>query len=74
MTMTHLLKKAFEEASRLDEAEQNAVGQWLLEELASDRRWDDIFHGSRDALKKLADEARKEHRASRTRPLDPNTL
>ena len=62
--MTHLLKKAFEEASRLEEAEQDAVGQWLLSELATDRRWDRAFEASPDALAKLAEEARGEHRAS----------
>lgn len=72
--MTRLLKQAFEEASRLEEAEQDAVGQWLLDELASDRRWDDAFQGSGDALAKLADEARREHRAGQTRPLDPEAL
>jgi len=72
--MTRLLKKAFEEASRLAEAEQDAVGQWLLDELAAERRWDDAFQGSREALANLADEARQEHRASQTRPLDPDAL
>jgi hypothetical protein len=72
--MTRLLKKAFEEASRLDEAEQEAVGQWLLDELASERRWDDVFKGSRDPLAKLADEARHEHRAGQTQSLDPDAL
>jgi hypothetical protein len=72
--MTHLLKKAFEEASRLAETEQDAVGQWLLDELASDRRWDDAFHDSPAALAKLADEARDEHRAGQTQSLDPDAL
>ena len=72
--MTRLLKKAFEEASRLEDAEQDAVGQWLLDELASERRWDDLFGGSRDALANLADEARAEHRTAQTRPLDPDAM
>ena len=72
--MTHLLKKAFEEASRLAESEQNAVGQWLLDELTSDRQWDDAFQRSPEALAKLADEAREEHRASNTHPLAPDAL
>jgi len=74
MMMTHLLKRAFEEASQLGENEQDAVGQWLLDELASERRWDETFERSRDSLGKLADEARDEHRASQTRSLDPNAL
>ena len=72
--MTRLLKQAFEEASRLAETEQDAVGQWLLDELASERRWNDAFQNSRDTLEKLAGEARNEHRASQTRPLEPDSL
>ena len=72
--MTRLLKKAFDEASRLEEAEQDAVGQWLLDELASERRWDDAFRRSGDSLAKLAEEAREEHRAGQTRHLDPDAL
>lgn len=72
--MTHLLKRAFEEASQLDEHEQDAVAQWLLSELASERRWDEAFECSRDPLAKLADEARDEYRASQTHPLDPDKL
>jgi len=74
MMMTHLLKKAFEEASRLGEAEQDAVGEWLLAELASNRRWDDAFQRSHDLLAWLADEARQEHQAGQTRALDPDAL
>ena len=62
--MTRLLKKAFEEASRLADTEQDAVGQWLLDELASEHRWNEAFEDSPDALVKLADEARREHHAS----------
>ncbi len=72
--MTHLLKKAFEEASRLGAADQDAVGQWLLDELASERQWENAFDGSAEALAKLADEARREHRASQSRRLDPDAL
>ncbi len=35
--MTDLLKKAFDVASRLPEHEQDAVAEWLLTELASER-------------------------------------
>ena len=70
--MTKLLKQAFEEVSKLDGAEQDSVARWLLEELASERRWDEAFQRSPDPLGKLADEALGEHRAGRTRPLDPD--
>lgn len=36
--MTKLLKRAFEEASKLPQEEQDALARILLEELASERR------------------------------------
>jgi hypothetical protein len=41
--MTKLLQKAFDEASKLSEGEQDALGRVLLEELASERRWDEFL-------------------------------
>jgi hypothetical protein len=55
--MTKLLQKAFDEASKLPEVEQDALGRMLLEELASERRWEELFAGSHDLLAELADEA-----------------
>ncbi len=72
--MTKLLEKAFEEASRLPEDEQNALARALLEELASERRWDELFASSGDLLSQLAEEALKDHRAGRTEELDPKKL
>ncbi len=72
--MTNLLQKAFDEASKLPEAEQDALGRALLEELASERRWQELFAASHDVLADLADEALAEHRAGRTEKLDPDKL
>jgi hypothetical protein len=69
--MTKLLQKAFDEASKLPEAEQDALGRVLLEELASERRWEQLFAGSHDLLAELADDALAEHRAGRTEKLNP---
>ncbi len=55
--MTKLLKRAFEEASRLPEMDQNALAKWVLEELHSEKAWSKSFAGSEDVLEKLADEA-----------------
>ncbi len=68
--MTKALKKAFDAASKLPEAEQDALATAILEELESERRWDELFSRSADILGRLADEALAEHRAGRTRPLD----
>jgi len=56
--MTKLLEKAFEEASRLPEVDQNALAKWVLDELHSERAWEKAFAESDDALEKLADEVR----------------
>lgn len=72
--MTKLLKKAFDEASRLPQKEQDAFARILLEELASERRWEELFAGSHDLLGQLADEALAEHHAGRTEELDPRKL
>jgi hypothetical protein len=72
--MTKLLQRAFDEASKLPEGEQDALGRVLLEELASERRWEEIFAGSEDLLAELADQALAEHLARRTEKLDPEKL
>jgi len=72
--MTKLLQEAFDQASKLPETEQDALGRILLEELASDRRWENLFAGSQDLLEELADQALAEHEAGRTEKLDPETM
>ncbi len=72
--MTEILEKAFAEAAKLPEAEQEAIATWILEELASDQRWREALEGSADALARLAEEATTEHREARTRLLDPDRL
>jgi len=72
--MTQMLKRAFDEASRRPEALQDAIAALVLAELASEQRWDESFARSQDALAALAEEALVEHRAGRTRPLDPDSL
>jgi len=72
--MTKLLKKAFEEAAKLPDEDQDALAQAVLAELASERRWDELFARSTDVLSELAEEALAEHRAGRTKPLDPDRL
>lgn len=69
--MTDLLKKAFEEASKLPGPEQDALAKVLLDELRSERSWQSAF-GPRErvGLSKLAEEARREYNASETRRLD----
>ena len=72
--MRGTLEKAFAEAAKLPEDEQEAIAAWILEELASEQRWRGALDGSADALARLADEAAAEYREGRTRPLDPDRL
>ena len=72
--MTKLLEEAFAEASKLPEQEQDALAAVILEELASERRWDQAFADSADLLAQLANQALAEHRAGKTHVLDPERL
>jgi HEPN domain-containing protein len=73
--MGKLLERAIEEAYKLPESDQEAVGAWLLAEIESERRWDELFSGpASDTLKRMAEEALAEHRAGLTIPLDPDQL
>lgn len=72
--MTELLRKAFREASKLPDEEQDALASVVLEELAGERRWESTLEESHDRLEGLADEALAEHRAGKTKLLDPNAL
>jgi predicted amidophosphoribosyltransferase len=72
--MTTLLEKAMAEASKLPEREQEAFAAWILAELESERRWDDLFARSQDLLRTIAEEAHREYQAGRTEPLDFDKL
>ena len=72
--MTNKLKKAFEAASKLPPADQDALAAAILEEVKVEGLWDTAFVQTRRVLEQLADEALQEHRAGRTRPLNPDDL
>lgn len=72
--MGRLLERAFAEAAKLPETEQEAIAALVLAELDSERKWDDLFAGSQDLLSKLTEEARDEYRTGETELLDPEKL
>jgi hypothetical protein len=72
--MTELLNIAFNEASQLPPGEQDMFAKWMLEELRTEKRWQELFARSQDMLATMADKALAEHRAGKTLPLDPDTL
>lgn len=71
--MTQLVKKAFDKISELPSEEQERFAAWMLEELESEARWDELFARSPELLEKLADEAIAEDDAGLTEPLDPDS-
>jgi hypothetical protein len=72
--MGKVLQQAVTELSRLPENEQETAGAWILAELESERRWDDLFARSPDLLSELAADAIREDEAGLTEPLDPEQL
>ena len=72
--MTQLLKKAFQEASKLPVVDQNALAKWLLEELESEKKWENIFAESEDVLDRLADETIRAHKRGKAKPLNIGRL
>lgn len=72
--LTKLLEQAFTKASKLPEEEQNVLARVILEELEAEQKWDALFEKSSDLLEELANEALKEHKAGKTKQLDPDQL
>ena len=72
--MTRLLEEVFRIASKLSEADQDALAAAILDGLTADARWDGRLTESITSLSKLAEEAREDYRAARTEPLDPDRL
>ena len=72
--MTSLLEKAFAAASKLPTLEQNILARALLDEIESEKKWDDLFAESEDTLAQLAAEALREEEQGTTTELDPGKL
>jgi hypothetical protein len=72
--MTELLERAFKEASKLPEVDQDALAKWVMDELEAEGKWEQTFAGSEDVLDQLADEALAAHQQGRTRPLNIEEL
>ncbi|MFA5874098.1 MAG: hypothetical protein WC832_09030 [Anaerolineales bacterium] len=68
------LEFAFSEIEKLPPVEQKQFVAWILEELHSEQRWSKLFAKSSDVLSSLADDALAEHKAKKTKNLNPETL
>jgi len=74
--MSQLMEQAFQRARQLPEPDQEAIASIILQEIESERCWDELFSRpeSADLLSRMADEALAEVRAGRARRLDLNEL
>jgi hypothetical protein len=68
------LELAISEIQKLSAADQNEFVAWILEELHSEKHWERLFAESSDLLSHFADEALAEHKAKKTKKLNPETL
>lgn len=72
--MTKRLEQALAFASRLPDAEQDALADWLLTEIQDEQRWAEAFRSSQTRLADLADEALAADARGETDDLDPDRL
>lgn len=72
--MTAILQRAFAEAAKLPEREQDLLAARLLAEIAAENAFDEAISASGSRLVELAEEAIREHQAGETQPLDPERL
>jgi hypothetical protein len=67
--MTELLNKAFEEAQKLPEKSQDELAQQVLKDIGGESKWDETLGKSQDLLAALADKAREDFKAGRTKKI-----
>jgi hypothetical protein len=72
--LTVSLQKAFAEAAKLSEPEQDVLAARVLAELAREDDFDGAVANSADRLASLARQALSEHESGQTQPLDPERL
>lgn len=66
--MTTALREAFRVARELPVQQQDEVAAWMLEEIESERRWQELFEDprSQSLLRQMAGAALEEHRRGET--------
>jgi hypothetical protein len=74
--MSELMEQAFLKAKQLSESDQDAIAAIILQEIESERRWEELFARPRsaDLLSRMADEALAGIQAGRARKLDIDEL
>lgn len=72
--MTKLLEQAVSRAAEQPENDQDVIASLILQELDDERAWTETLARNPEKLERLADEARSEHAAGLTLPLDLSDL
>jgi len=72
--VTKLAAEAWEKLQELDDDQQDRLARIILDDIESDRRWDELFAKSQDFLGELAAEAKAEYEAGLTDELTPDKL
>ncbi len=74
--MSQLMERAIREARQLPESDQEAIASIILQEIESERRWEELFSRpeSADVLSRMADEALAGMRAGHAIKLDLDKL
>ncbi len=73
--MTQMLERAMQRLKELPEEAQDSIAEKILLEI-DEAQWAALFDRpeSQAALETMAEEALKEHRAGKTKPLTPENL
>jgi len=64
--MTKLLDSAFRKASALPETEQDIFARFIIDEIKSEKRWEDLFSQTQDLLSDLAADALTDYKDNKT--------
>jgi aspartate/glutamate racemase len=70
--MNKMLERAFAEAARLPDAEQQTIASLIFEEVANEREWTKRFATTQDQLGELVRRARDEVARGDVFPYDPS--
>ena len=70
--MSKLLEETIAKLAELPEEDQDSIGSWLLEDMASETRWEALLSESSTALGQLADEALFEFKGGFTKEIYPD--
>lgn len=74
--MTKLAEQAWAAMQQLDDSEQDRLAQMVLEDIESERKWDELLATpeSQAWLEEMGRRAKEDYLAGRTEPLVPEDL